>query len=225
MNYNSFLSGTIPISVPNKQETITIETNTFRDKLQPGAEETWSFTIKNDKNNKVTAEVLASMYDASLDEFKAHNWQFNPITTSTYYSYGSSANAYQSFGNEHFRVFNRNYPNSYYPTQQYDRLNWFGFSFGRNRNILLRGTSKRLKNGISEPEAIMEEAEVEDSSVPFLSKDASFSPPPKKVLEKVSLEGIQIRKNLQETAFFYPHLTTDKKGDVTFSFTTNFGWY
>ncbi|WP_298997802.1 alpha-2-macroglobulin [uncultured Tenacibaculum sp.] len=220
VNYNSFVSGVIPISVPNKQETISIETNTFRDKLQPGAEETWSFTIKNDKNNKVAAEVLASMYDASLDEFKAHNWQFNPITTSTYYSYGSSANAYQSFGNEHFRIFNVNYPNRYYSTQQYDRLNWFGFSFGRNRNILLRGASKRLKNGISEPEAIMEEAEVEDSSVPFLSKDASFSPPPKKVLEKVSLEGIQIRKNLQETAFFYPHLTTDKKGDVTFSFTT-----
>ncbi len=220
VNYNSFLSGTIPISVPNKQETITIETNTFRDKLQPGAEETWSFTIKNDKNNKVAAEVLASMYDASLDEFKAHNWQFNPITTSTYYSYGSNTNAYQSFGNEHFRIFNINYPNRYYSTQQYDRLNWFGFSFGRNRNILLRGASKRLKNGISEPEAIMEEAEVEDSSVPFLSKDASFSPPPKKVLEKVSLEGIQIRKNLQETAFFYPHLTTDKNGDVTFSLTT-----
>ncbi|WP_028890702.1 alpha-2-macroglobulin [Tenacibaculum sp. 47A_GOM-205m] len=142
VNYNSFVSGTIPISVPNEQETISIETNTFRDKLQPGAEETWSFTIKNDKNNKVTAEVLASMYDASLDEFKPHHWEFNPIVTPTYYSYGNNANAYQSFGNEHFRVFNRRYPKSYYPTQQYDQYNWFGFSFNNHRWVQKRFTQQ-----------------------------------------------------------------------------------
>ncbi|RKF04567.1 alpha-2-macroglobulin family protein [Tenacibaculum lutimaris] len=221
VNYNSFVSGTIPISVPNEQETITIETNTFRDKLQPGAEETWSFTIKNDKNNKVTAEVLASMYDVSLDEFKPHLWKFSPISTSTYYSYTGNANAYQSFGNEHFRVFNNTYLSSF-KTQRYDQLNWFGFYFGRNKDILLRGASRRLKNEISEPEAIMEEAEIEDSNVPFSSKDASYSPPPKKEYkqEKASLDRVQIRKNLQETAFFYPHLKTDEKGNVTFSFTT-----
>ncbi|MHC9088263.1 alpha-2-macroglobulin family protein [Tenacibaculum sp. IMCC1] len=267
VNYNSFVSGIIPISVPNEQDNITIETNTFRDKLQPGTQETWSFTIKNDKNNKVAAEVLASMYDASLDEFKAHNWQFNPIRTSTYYSYGSSANAYQSFGNEHFRVFNRNYPNSYYPTQQYDRLNWFGFSFGRNRNILLRGASKRLKNGISEPEAIMEEADsvvrirgnasatgkntpiyIVDGKVVDsfnISSNDIVSSTVLKANEAIALYGekakfgaiviitkdgqskidnelanVKARKNLQETAFFYPHLQTDKEGNITFSFTT-----
>ncbi|WP_408036356.1 alpha-2-macroglobulin family protein [Tenacibaculum aestuarii] len=221
VNYNSFVSGTIPISVPNKQETITIETNTFRDKLQPGAEETWSFTIKNDKNNKVAAEVLASMYDASLDEFKAHNWQFNPITTSTYYSYGSNANAYQSFGNEHFRIFNINYPNRYYSTQQYDRLNWFGFSFGRNRNVFLRGavnTTRKLE--VVEVEEEVEETIIESTEADLQEVVVTGLGKQEKEEKKVSLEGVQIRKNLQETAFFYPHLTTDKNGNVTFSFTT-----
>ncbi|WP_428740899.1 alpha-2-macroglobulin family protein [Tenacibaculum sp.] len=218
VNYNSFVSGVIPVSVPNQQETITIETNTFRDKLQPGAEETWSFTIKNDKNNKVTAEVLASMYDASLDEFKPHNWEFNPITTPVYYSYGNNANAYQSFGNEHFRIFNRTFPKNLYQNQQYDQLNWFGFHFGRNRNILIRGAmSAPRKKEVAQNEYAVElestEADLQEVVVTGLEKE-------KKMEEKISLEGVQIRKNLQETAFFYPHLMTDKNGNVTFSFTT-----
>ena len=51
VNYNYFESGNVLISVPEKQESIEIETNIFRDKLQPGQKETWSFTIKNDKND------------------------------------------------------------------------------------------------------------------------------------------------------------------------------
>ena len=80
VNYNYFESGNLIINVSEKQESIEISTNVFRDKLQPGQYETWSFTIKNDKNDAIAAEVLASMYDASLDQFKSHNWQFNPIT-------------------------------------------------------------------------------------------------------------------------------------------------
>ena len=67
------------------------------------------------------------MYDASLDEFKPHNWQFNPITTATYYSHGSTSNAHHSFGSEHFRLYNTKYTNYNYQNQQYDQLNWFGF--------------------------------------------------------------------------------------------------
>ncbi|CAM1346398.1 Alpha-2-macroglobulin [Tenacibaculum crassostreae] len=217
VNYNSFVSGNIPVFVTNEQESISIETATFRDKLQPGAEETWSFTIKNDKNNKVTAEVLASMYDASLDEFKPHNWQFNPINVPNYYSNGNNANAYQSFGNEHFRIYNRNYTSHLYHNQQYDRLNWFGFSFSRNRNILLRGARKME---VVENEAMIEEIAF-DSNKNNLDEVVVTGIENKKTNEeKVSLDGIQIRKNLQETAFFYPNLQTDNKGNVSFSFTT-----
>lgn len=222
VNYNSFVSGIIPISVPNEQDNITIETNTFRDKLQPGTQETWSFTIKNDKNNKVAAEMLASMYDASLDEFKPHNWEFSPISTSTYYSYSGNANAYQSFGNERFRVFNNTYPSSF-KTQRYDQLNWFGFYFGINRNIRLRGLAMSAKMQPSpEREIIVEEKELLDAQEADLANDSVMTGYAKKESkqENVSLDGVQIRKNLQETAFFYPHLQTDKEGNITFSFTT-----
>lgn len=220
VNYNSFVSGMIPISVPNEQDSITIETNTFRDKLQPGTQETWSFTIKNDKNNKVAAEVLASMYDASLDEFKPHNWEFSPISTSTYYSQSGYANAYQSFGNERFRVFNNNYPSSF-KTQRYDQLNWFGFYFGMNRNIRLRGLAMSSKMQPSPEREIVEEETLLDTQENLLDQVVATTLGIKKTEEeKVSLDGVQIRKNLQETAFFYPHLQTDKEGNITFSFTT-----
>ncbi|WP_417799981.1 alpha-2-macroglobulin family protein [Tenacibaculum sp.] len=222
VNYNSFVSGTIPVSVPNEQDSISIETNTFRDKLQPGTQETWSFTIKNDTNNKVAAEVLASMYDASLDEFKPHNWEFSPISTSTYYSLSGNANAYQSFGNERFRVFNNTYPNSF-KTQRYDQLNWFGFYFGMNRDIRLRGLAMSAKIQPSpEREMIVEEKELmEDTQANLLDEMVVVALAEKKTEEeKTSLDGVQIRKNLQETAFFYPHLQTDKEGNITFSFTT-----
>jgi len=131
-NYNYFKSGTVSISVPKKQKNIAIETLTFRDKLQPGQKETWSFKIKGDNKEKITAEILASMYDVSLDQFKSHNWQFNPFQQSSYYSY-NNWNASKSIGTKNFDVYNLNNSYANYSTQKYDALNWFGFSFNNNR--------------------------------------------------------------------------------------------
>lgn len=133
VNFNYFESGNILINVPEQQQTIDIETNIFRDKLQPGQDETWSFTIKNDKNDGIAAEVLASMYDASLDEFKTHNWNFNPITPKLDYgSYGVSS-ASKSFNNINFSVRNNYNKYSRFTSIAYNRYNWFGFSLNRNR--------------------------------------------------------------------------------------------
>ncbi len=129
--FNSFQSGTEIISVPYPKTDLEIETTTFRDKLQPGTDETWSFKIRGPQGDKVSAELLASMYDASLDQFKAHTWNFNPINTPTYYSYNQSR-AYQSFGIQNFRVYNERV-NYNYQQQNYDTFNWFGFSFNFNK--------------------------------------------------------------------------------------------
>ncbi len=339
-NYNYFESGSLLIAVPEEQESIEIETNIFRDKLQPGQDETWSFTIKNDKNDKLTAEVLASMYDASLDEFKAHNWRFNPITPKgSYYSYHKS-NANHSFGNSNFSI--RNNQRNYYafPSINYDDYNWFGFSLNnnrwQNRNYLetskiqlkyanrkkepsiktsgsftgtingvindesgnLPGVSVKVKNSKKGTETDFDgnfsliakkgdviifsylgyeslEIKVSDFSyvdvfltessehldevvvvgygtqrkksltrasamlkgkVAGIQMDKEYEMDSEALLEEVvvtelvpetketkqdkySTEGIQIRKNFQETAFFFPKLRTDKNGQVSFSFT------
>ncbi|WP_165732571.1 alpha-2-macroglobulin [Polaribacter sp. 20A6] len=224
VNYNYFKSGNLLINVTEERESIEIETNIFRDKLLPGQDETWSFTIKNDKNDQLAAEVLASMYDVSLDEFKAHNWSFNPIASKPkYYSYTHS-NANNSFSNTYFKIINTQRNLSGYPTISYDTYNWFGFRFGTNRNLHLR--RKMSKMSADSPNMMMsieDESEIEETIIETTEteetevvNDVSFV---KEEEEKIDLQGIQIRKNFNETAFFLPQLRTDKNGQVSFSFT------
>ncbi|MFS4467031.1 carboxypeptidase-like regulatory domain-containing protein [Maribacter sp. 2210JD10-5] len=146
--YNSYQSGSVYIAVPYPTTNLTIETNTFRDKIQPGTDETWSFTVKGPKGEKVSAELLASMYDASLDEFRSHSWYFNPIQRPYYYSV-SSANANLSFGIQAFRNYNPTVSYPSIPTIGYDQLEWFGLSLNNSyyaqRNYLNRYRNK-LKN-------------------------------------------------------------------------------
>ncbi|ARV16662.1 alpha-2-macroglobulin family protein [Polaribacter sp. SA4-12] len=148
VNYNYFKSGSLIINVPDKQEAIEIETNIFRDKLQPGQDETWSFTLKNDKNHGVAAEVLASMYDASLDEFKSHNWSFNPTIPKPSYNSYTISNANHSFGNSNFNIRNIQRRYNGFSSISYDKYNWFGFSINNNRwqnNNYLKNVYKKLE--------------------------------------------------------------------------------
>ena len=232
--YNSYQNGTTIISVPYPKTDLKIETMTFRDKLQPGTDETWGFKVKGPKGNKVAAELLASMYDASLDQFKSHSWNFNPFNRSNYYA-RLGRNGQRTFAKKGFRVYISHASRSYYTQQQYDQINWYGLYFGNNyyrKNVRLRGQASGALNEsisaqkVSAPEAIMlnDEAEVEESvvqqlnagSVPYENKEVDATSNKK----ETDFSGVTIRKNLQETAFFFPQLQTDKDGNVSFSFTT-----
>ncbi len=223
--FNSFESGSLNMSVPYPKTDLDIETLTFRDKLQLGTDETWSFKIKGPKGDKVTAELLASMYDASLDQFKAHNWTFNPIQNPIYYSY-SYRNAGQSFGNITFRLQQERAPYYQFKTQQYDQMNWFGFYFGnRNLNFYREYTPANDESELDEvvvtAQGISREKRALGFTVSEVSAEEIETPSsPSLVKEETDFSGVTIRKNLQETSFFFPHLQTDTEGNVTFSFTT-----
>ncbi|RDK84257.1 alpha-2-macroglobulin family protein [Marinirhabdus gelatinilytica] len=126
--FNSFEGSVHYISVPAPKTELTIETNTFRDKLEPGVPETWSFTIKGPKGEKVSAELLASMYDLSLDQFAPHAWSFKPQPSLRYRPI-SNPSASQSFGNRAIYL-EREYRNYYHTNpQRFDQFNWFGLDF------------------------------------------------------------------------------------------------
>ena len=129
--FNDFQSGSITINLPYPKKELEIETATFRDKLQPGIDETWAFKIKGPKGEKVTAELLANMYDASLDAFEAHKWNFNPLKQPYYYSQ-INYNANNSFGNSNFRVQSDYHYNTLIQDYSYDSFKWFGLSLGNN---------------------------------------------------------------------------------------------
>ena len=228
--YNTFQSGTELISVPYPKTDLEIETTTFRDKLQPGTDETWSFKVKGPKGDKVSAELLASMYDASLDQFALHSWNFNPLYKSTYNSY-SRRNANRSFGTSNFRVYNDDQRYFSYPTQNYDQLNWFGFYFDDGMQYFSKSIRGRAAGVMVVEDEMMEVSAVMDDSGnsnleeeiivgygTLKEKDSlSTSTSTKK---EDSFNNVTIRKNLQETAFFFPQLQTDAEGNVSFNFTT-----
>lgn len=222
--YNAFQSGSLSIAVPYPSTDLKIETATFRDKLQPGKEETWSFNIKGPKGDKVTAELLASMYDASLDAFKDHQWNFSPNYKGPYYS-NSQLNGYKSYGIASFNTYSNFGDRSTYDPQYYDSFDWFGFHFGygqalRDRMMMKNDASMLIRGTALESEAL-DETVVTGYGAPSPENKGSNNPSaPMGSDGKSGFDNIPIRKNLQETAFFFPQLLTDKNGNVSFSFTT-----
>jgi len=121
------------ITVPYTNKELDISFETFRDKLYPGQKEEWKIKIKGKNGEKVAAEMVAAMYDASLDKFRAHSWDFS-LYTSYYASLYWQANTVFEIANS--QLFERDW--NIYPQmipESYDRLNWFGFEYyGYSRN-------------------------------------------------------------------------------------------
>jgi|688.fasta_scaffold02841_24 TonB-dependent SusC/RagA subfamily outer membrane receptor len=147
VNFNSFLTEKKTVAVTEETNKLEIEVLSFKDKIQPGSKQTWSFEIKGDDAIKKEAEILASMYDASLDQFKPHEWRFDPIEKHPYYGY-SQLNGSHSFGTQSFTVSNLVYVNSVLPKQYYDQLDWFGFSLTNNYYERQRYLQRLYSTGI-----------------------------------------------------------------------------
>ncbi|MEO1053296.1 MAG: MG2 domain-containing protein [Bacteroidota bacterium] len=141
VRYNEWKSSYKVVRVKPEGSRLNIVTNTFRDKLQPGDSETWSFKISGEGKDRAMAEVLTSMYDASLDQFKSHSWSFSPYQRYPYYVYPQISGR-QSFGTINFNI--RNLRSRYLGIigQQFDQLDWFGFNLDNfkyaNRRYLER---------------------------------------------------------------------------------------
>ena len=237
VNYNSFKSGVQYVSIPYPTTDLQIETLTFRDKLQPGQDETWSFNIKGPKGDKVAAEMLASMYDASLDQFKPHNWSFSPFYRPQYNAH-NQINSNRSFGITAFHQYGSYYRSIYSFYQSYDGFNWFNLYFGDNYRY--RSASRMMKSAQA-PSPVMEMSVESELSEVVMVEDAdsisgviegnkakkesapggqSENDSDEQASADENFEGVQIRTNLQETSFFFPQLQTDAEGNVSFSFTT-----
>lgn len=130
--------------IPDEKPPLHIESESLTDKLQPGSMQSWKFTVKG--NPKLPAEVLASMYDASLDKFTHHKWDalYQPI-----YYYNSTPdiknNIYQT--SHHYRSLHISPLNEF---DAADRLYNFGFDINNAKNIyILRTLKKQIPGGKS----------------------------------------------------------------------------
>lgn len=204
------------IEVPWTNKELEIEWGTHRDKLLPGAKETWNMTIKGSGKEKVAAELLAGMYDASLDAFKPHDWNCDKLLP--------GLNFYPGWMAFDFNIQNSSdYMRPKYPDygsyqMSYPKLN---FDIGYYRHPLYERTIRRTLTGNVQTIAAREM----DASA---SNFANAAPPQPKLDSAVSRRSdassenddkVQVRQNFQETAFFMPQLHTDQEGNITFSFT------
>ena len=220
VRFNVQEQGSIRIEVPFDHKKLQVTTAVTRDKLSPGAAEKWSFTVSGKDKDKVLAEMLTGMYDASLDQFAPNSFEYFAYN---FYNGARHVFGYQNyaFGRADFREIN---PKNIYPDfgkiYSFLPLETFNFSFQGRRMYTLGVTREmRMKN-----DAVMEKSMVAQETV---ADAVAAAPAPENAplsaeggaAEEDGLSRVQARKALQETAFFFPNLKTDKDGNVAFEFT------
>lgn len=223
---NRFYSRNLAVTVPWSNKELNISFETFRDKLAPGQQEEWRIRISGPAKDKVAAEMVAAMYDASLDAFKPHGWSqiAFPYTTRTLYVqdaigfHGAGSAVYQDA--PVLEIPNRNFP----------ELNWFEFPmWGRYPPGMALERSAVMADG-----AVMRKSQMAPASAPISDSVRTYEPEEEsQEKEKVTSLGVSrkpeqaeapkpsIRTNLNETVFFFPELRTDADGNIILKFTMN----
>ena len=202
------------IKVPYTNKELDISFSTFRNKLLPGQDEEWQITIKDKAGERVAAEMLASMYDASLDAFVSHSWAFNLLHA----YYGSSTWDIQDAFNSHsgLQYIKKTKETGSLYVRKYDQLNWFGFNFYGYRDGLLRSVATKaggeMMGNVDEVMAVQDDLEVEETEAVPLEGEA------KETVTSQPSSGLEVRRDFRETAFFFPNLRTNDEGDVVISF-------
>jgi len=224
VKYGVHYAQNVHIDVPYSNKELQVNFETFRNKLLPGDTEEWTLNISRPKKEKVFSELLLTMYDASLDEFRKNQFYFSPFRTNNYTPY-----IYYSFGLAHEFIFRNHNPqlNAWTPTPM-PTLNNFGYSmlstFGYMKRMSAQAKMQRnAYNSSLAIESVQEESAQIDSEI----NDANYAPLPssdvvddlEKIDRKTDIEYLPIRKNFNETAFFYPHLNSDENGNVLIKFT------
>lgn len=211
------------IMKPAPEKKLQLKWTTFRDKLRPGQQEEWKLTVLYPDGSPAEAEMLATMYDASLDKiYSAHKLDFGVdfhyVVPLTYWntSYMRNAYLYVDFPLKRLRAVPLEYSELIIPST--GRMEAMVVGYGGSPRATLAGALKirgrSAANAVMNQEAVtdmvLQEEMVETSAQEKVEMGSS---------EELAETGdIQIRENFVETAFFYPQLRTNEKGEVSISF-------
>lgn len=211
------------IMKPAPEKKLQLKWTTFRDKLRPGQQEEWKLTVLYPDGSPAEAEMLATMYDASLDKiYSAHKLDFGVdfhyVVPLTYWntSYMWNAYLYVDFPLKRLRAVPLEYSELIIPST--GRMEAMVVGYGGSPRATLAGALKirgrSAANAVMNQEAVtdmvLQEEMVETSAQEKVEMGSS---------EELAETGdIQIRENFAETAFFYPQLRTNEKGEVSISF-------
>ena len=212
------------IMKPAPEKKLQLKWTTFRDKLRPGQQEEWKLTVLYPDGRPAEAEMLATMYDASLDKiYSAHKLDFGVdfhcVVPLTYWntSYMRNAYLYVDFPLKRFRAVPLEYSELIIPSTGRMEAVVVGYGGCSPRATLtgaLKIRGRSAANAVMNQEAVtdmvLQEEMVETSAQEKAEMGSS---------EELAETGdIQIRENFAETAFFYPQLRTNETGEVSISF-------
>ena len=231
------------IARPLPEKKLNIAWKTFRNRLTPGQKEEWTLKITTPDGKPAKAQLMSVLYDKSLDQIAPHSWNFSLGF------YQSLPNCYWKHNlTFRSSYLNGVYPTKYYDEKGLDVDKFDGKFFSYNGYMQAEELSKleRSSGGTVEAvriekhssvkdEVVREEAKVMRIRGSKMIRVAAAAPSANKVFDVVEempqfvggsgsdvgqyLDNVQVRENLNETAFFYPALESDNNGNVAIRFT------
>jgi len=226
------------IARPLPEKKLNIAWKTFRNRLTPGQKEEWTLKITTPDGKPAKAQLMSVLYDKSLDQIARHSWDISLGF------YQSLPNCYW----EHNLTFRSFYLDGVYPTKYYDekeldvdKFDGKYFSYNGYMQAVELSKLERSSGGtveavrIQKDELVREEAKVMRIRGSKMVRVAAAAPSANKVFDVVEempqfaggsgsdagqfLDKVQVRENMNETAFFYPALESDNNGNVAIRFT------
>lgn len=226
------------IARPLPEKKLNIAWKTFRNRLTPGQKEEWTLKITTPDGKPAKAQLMSVLYDKSLDQIAPHSWNLSLGF------YQSLPNCYW----KHNLTFRSSYLNGVYPTKYYDEkgldvdkfdgkfFSYYAYMQAVELSKLERslgGTVEAVR--IKKDELVKEEERVMKIRGSNMTRVAAAAPSANKVFDVVEempqfaggsgsdaelfLDQVQVRENMNETAFFYPALESDNNGNVAIRFT------
>lgn len=228
----------ISIARPLPEKKLNITWKTFRDRLTPGQKEKWTLQITTPDGKPAKAQLMSVLYDKSLDQLAEHTWEMS-LGFSQWLPdcYWKSNLKYYEMG------LSGTYPTKYYDEKELevDQFDGKYFSFSAYMQAMQLSRLERSYGGtveavrIQKDELVRDEAKVMRIRGSKMARVGASAPSVNKVFDVVEempqfaggsgsdagqfLDKVQIRENLNETAFFYPALESDNQGNVAINFT------
>lgn len=226
------------IARPLPEKKLNIAWKTFRNRLTPGQKEEWTLKITTPDGKPAKAQLMSVLYDKSLDQIAPHSWNLSLGF------YQSLPNCYW----KHNLTFRSLYLNGVYPTKYYDErgldvdkfdgkyFSYYAYMQAVELSKLERSSGRTVEAvRIKKDELVKEEAKVMKIRGSNMTRVAAAAPSANKVFDVVEempqfaggsgsdaglfLDKVQVRENMNETAFFYPALESDNNGNVAIRFT------
>ncbi|MEM8961507.1 MAG: alpha-2-macroglobulin family protein [Acidobacteriota bacterium] len=223
---HQLLTDRIDVEVPWVDRQLDIQLATFRDRLRPGDEETWSLTVRDATGGILDAEILAAMYDRSLDLFE----RLTPPDPLTVYPRRAGAPALVTNLGSAYRIWNGGRGFGMVPSPPVltgARLTFFdayGIGGPGRRGGGIAVQAMRAAPMAMESAPMVDSVETADAALEKVAVAAdspnAAAPPSGPPDDEPPPTGTpSLRENFAETAFFFPQLTLDADGAATFSFT------